>query len=90
MRKYRPKKNSNLVGQTPNPVAPCPVSDNLDGSVLLALLPETHFSLLSWFCSMSEGLLGSCPSNLSLGISNAIQASLPQHHTMASSVSLAF
>lgn len=48
-RKYGPREDRSLSGQTPNPVTLCLISKGLDGSALPALPAATHCSL--WGCS---------------------------------------
>lgn len=77
-----PKQDKNPARQTPNPIAPCLMSKDLDGSLHLPLLPvvltAAHFSLglapLSVCSSLQQTSHNSSISN----IINTLQASVSQ------------
>lgn len=63
------------------------MSSDLTSFSVPALLTPAHFSPLGWFLSIYEALLRECSMALASttsGVSNTIQASLSELHTMAS------
>lgn len=88
VKKYWTKSKWKPKGQTPNPIVLCPMSKDLGGFYLLVLLTTTHLSILTSptpFVPLS--LPGDTPQLWHLRhllVSNTIQASLPQFHTMTS------